>query len=125
MPVIRMDRSGCHATECSWSAMAARRMVMTSPAPTTSPMRLMRWRLRSQSCHWFVQREDALYLQELAELVDEGLVRSHLSETIAAGDVREGYARIESGRTVGKLAIDVSGTREASIVVGSDLEVSS
>lgn len=88
-------------------------------------VRLMRWRLRSQSCHWFVQREDARYLQELAALVDEGSIRSHLSEAIAVGDVREGYDRIESGRTVGKLAIDVSEISRASIVSSSDGEVSS
>lgn len=73
--------------------------------------RLVRWRLGSQSCHWFVQGEDARYLKELAALVDEGLVRSHLSETIAMGDVRTGYDRIESGRAVGKIAVDVAGSR--------------
>lgn len=71
-------------------------------------VRLMRWRFRSRSCHWFVQGEDARYLEELAVLVEEGLVRSHLSETVTLDDVRAGYDRIESGRTVGKLAVDVA-----------------
>ena len=74
-------------------------------------VRLTRWRFRSQSCHWFVQGEDGRYLEELAALVDEGLVRSHLSETIPIGDVRAGYDRIETGRAVGKLAVDVAAAR--------------
>lgn len=71
-------------------------------------VRLMRWRFGSRSCHWFVQGEDVRYLEELAALVDDGLVRSRLSETVIMGDVRAGYDRIESGRTVGKLAVDVA-----------------
>ncbi len=47
----------------------------------------------------------------LAALVDDGLVRSRLSETVITGDVRAGYDRIESGRTVGKLAVDVAAAR--------------
>ena len=70
--------------------------------------RLVRWRFGSQSCHWFVQREDPRYLAELAVLVDQGLVRSHLSDTLRLGDVRAGYDRIESGRTVGKLAVKIA-----------------
>jgi NADPH:quinone reductase-like Zn-dependent oxidoreductase len=86
--------------------------------------RLMRWRFGSQSCHWFVQGEDSRYLEELAALVDEGLVRSHLSETLTMGDVRAGYDRIESGHTVGKLAVDVATasraeSSEASNVAGA------
>ncbi len=83
--------------------------------------RLMRWRFfRSQSCHWFVQGEDVRYLEELAALVDEGLVRSHLSETITMADVRAGYDRIESGRTVGKLAVDVAAARGAESIAASN-----
>jgi NADPH:quinone reductase-like Zn-dependent oxidoreductase len=74
-------------------------------------VRLARWRFGSQTCHWFVQGEDARYLRELAELVDRGLVHSHLSETVTMGDLRDGYHRIESGRTVGKIAVDIAGTR--------------
>jgi len=70
--------------------------------------RLVRWRFGSQSCHWFVQGEDVRYLEEIASLVDEGLVRSHLSDTLSIGDLRSGYDRIESGHTVGKLAVDVA-----------------
>lgn len=74
-------------------------------------VRLLRWRIGSQSCHWFVQGEDARYLQELAALVDMGSVRSHLSETVTMEQVRAGYDRLESGRTVGKLAVDVAVAR--------------
>ena len=74
-------------------------------------VRLVRWRFGSQSCHWFVQGEDVRHLEELAALVAEGNVRSHLSETVTMADVRAGYDRIESGRTVGKLAVDVAATR--------------
>jgi len=74
--------------------------------------RLVRWRFGSQSCHWFVQGEEARYLADLAVLVDEGHVRSHLSDTVTMRDVRAGYDRIESGRTVGKLSIDVASTRD-------------
>ncbi len=70
--------------------------------------RLIRWRFGSRSCQWFVQGEEVRYLEELAALVDEGLVRSHLSETITMGGIRAGYDRIESGRTVGKLSVDVA-----------------
>ena len=72
--------------------------------------RLARWRFGSRSCHWFVQGEDVRHLEELAALVDAGAVRSHVSEVIAIGDVREGYDRVKSGRTVGKLVIDVRAT---------------
>lgn len=72
--------------------------------------RLLRWQLGSRSCHWFVQRENARYLEELAVLVDDGLLCSHVSRTIAMADVPVAYARIESGRTVGKLAVDVAGS---------------
>jgi NADPH:quinone reductase-like Zn-dependent oxidoreductase len=71
-------------------------------------VRLLRWRFGSQSCHWFVQGEDVRYLEELAALVAAGLVRSHLSETITMGEVRSGYDRIESGRTVGKIAVEIA-----------------
>lgn len=70
--------------------------------------RLGRWRFGSKSCSWFVQGEEVRYLHELATLVNEGRVRSHLSETITMNDVRTGYDRIESGRTVGKIAVDVA-----------------
>lgn len=70
--------------------------------------RLARWRFRSQACHWFVQGEDVRYLEELAVLVDRGLVRSHLSETVTLDGVRAGYDRIESGRSVGKVSVDVA-----------------
>lgn len=82
--------------------------------------RLVRWRFRSQSCHWFVQGEDVRYLEELAALVDEGLVRSHLSETVTMGDVRAGYDRIESGRTVGKFAVDVAAAHGGESIEASD-----
>jgi len=81
--------------------------------------RLMRWRFGSQSCHWFVQGEDARYLVELAALVDEGVVRSHLSEIVTMRNVRAGYDRIESGRTVGKLSIDVASTRDPELTEAS------
>ena len=83
-------------------------------------VRLVRWRFGSQSCHWFVQGEDVRYLEELAALVDEGSVRSHLSETIAMGDLRAGYDRIESGRTVGKLAVDVAAVRSGESIESSN-----
>lgn len=74
--------------------------------------RLVRWRFGSRSCHWFVQRENARYLEELAALVDRGSVRSHLSRTIAMSEVLTGYHRIESGRTVGKIAVDIAAARD-------------
>lgn len=74
--------------------------------------RLMRWRFGSQSCRWFVQGEDVRYLEELAALVREGKVRSHLSKTITLGDVRVGYDRIESGRTIGKISVDLTAARD-------------
>jgi len=74
-------------------------------------VRLLRWRFGSQSCHWFVQGEDARYLKEIAALVDEGKVGSHLSETVTLGDVRVGYDRIKSGRAVGKVSVDVTAAR--------------
>ncbi len=77
--------------------------------------RLVRWRFGSQSCHWFVQREDSRYLAGLAGLVDEGHVRPHLSETFAVGDVRAGYERIESGRAVGKLSVDLTSATNAEL----------
>ncbi len=70
--------------------------------------RLVRWRFGSQSCNWFVQGEDVRYLEGIAALVDQGLVRSHLSDTLMMGDVRAGYDRIETGRTVGKLAVKIA-----------------
>ncbi len=80
----------------------------------------MRWRFfRSQSCHWFVQGEDVRYLKEIATLVDEGRVRSHLSETVTMAGVRTGYDRIESGRTVGKLAVDVAVARRVEPIEAS------
>jgi len=82
--------------------------------------RLIRWRFGSQSCHWFVQGEDVRYLEDLAALVDEGMVRSHLSETVTMGDVRAGYDRIESGRTVGKLAVDVAAEHGAESIEASN-----
>ena len=89
-------------------------------------LRLMRWRFGSQSCHWFVQGEDVRYLEELAALVDQGLVRSHLSETVAMGDVRAGYDRIESGRTVGKIAVDVAAAHGRETTnAGNEIGVSS
>ena len=72
--------------------------------------RLGRWRFGSKSCHWFVQGEEARHLEELAALVTAGSIRSHLSETIPLDGVRAGYDRIESGRTVGKIAVDVATT---------------
>lgn len=78
--------------------------------------RLLRWRFRSPSCHWFVQGEDVRHLKKLAALVDDGAVRSHLSETITTDNVRAGYDRIESGRTVGKLAVDVTAATGAESV---------
>jgi NADPH:quinone reductase-like Zn-dependent oxidoreductase len=70
--------------------------------------RLLRWRFGSRSCHWFVQGEDVRHLKELAALVNAGLVRTHVSEIIAIDDVRVGYDRIESGRSVGKLVVDTA-----------------
>lgn len=81
--------------------------------------RLARWRFGSQSCHWFVQGEDVRYLKELATLVGEGGVRSHLTETISRADVRAGYDRIESGRTIGKLAVDVAAARRVDPIEAS------
>jgi NADPH:quinone reductase-like Zn-dependent oxidoreductase len=82
--------------------------------------RLVRWRFGSRSCHWFVLDGKARYLEELAALVGEGGVRSHLSDTISLADVRRGYDRIESGRTVGKIAVDVAAAPTAeSIGTGS------
>lgn len=84
--------------------------------------RLIRWRFGSQSCRWFVQSEDVRYLEELATLVDNGLIRSHLSETVGVGGVRSGYDRIESGRTVGKISVDIAES-PAAISDGSVNEV--
>jgi len=77
--------------------------------------RLIRWRFGSQSCHWFVQGEDARYLEGIAALVDQGLVRTHLSGTLTPQNVRLGYDQIESGRTVGKLAIDITAARHVDL----------
>ncbi|MGB6004882.1 MAG: NAD(P)-dependent alcohol dehydrogenase [Ornithinimicrobium sp.] len=82
-------------------------------------VRLMRWQFGSQSCHWFVQGEDVRYLKELVALVDEGLVRSYLSETLPLADVRTAYDRIAGGRTIGKVALDV----EAAAHGGKPIEV--
>ncbi len=88
--------------------------------------RLVRWRFGSQSCHWFVQGGNVRYLEEIASLVDQGLVRSHLSETLTFADVRAGYDQIESGRAVGKLSIDVALARNMGWTrQSSELEVSS
>ncbi|MGH1493432.1 MAG: NAD(P)-dependent alcohol dehydrogenase [Acidimicrobiales bacterium] len=73
--------------------------------------RLIRWRFGSQSCHWFVQGEDAGYLEKLAALVENGLVRSHLSAAVTMDEVRAGYEKIESGRTVGKLSVAIVAER--------------
>lgn len=81
--------------------------------------RLARWRFGSQSCHWFVQGEDVRYLKELATLVDEGKVRSRLTQTIDTADVRAGYDRIKSGRSVGKLSVDVAVARRVAPIEAS------
>ncbi len=80
--------------------------------------RLVRWRFGSQSCHWFVQGEDARYLEGVASLVDQGLVRTHISDTLAMDDVRAGYDRIESGRTVGKLAVNIEMAHDVDLAAG-------
>lgn len=69
--------------------------------------RLLRWKIGSQTCHWFVQGEEARYLSELAALVNTELVRPHVSEVLSMRDVRDGLDRIESGRTVGKIAVEI------------------
>lgn len=85
--------------------------------------RLARWRFGSQSCHWFVQGEDVRYLKEIATLVDEGRVRSHLTETVTMEGVRTGYDRIKSGRTVGKLSVDIDAARRFEPTEASDQTV--
>ncbi|MGB5759696.1 MAG: NAD(P)-dependent alcohol dehydrogenase [Acidimicrobiales bacterium] len=86
--------------------------------------RLVRWRFGSQSCHWFVQGEDVRYLEEIAALAEKGLVRSHLSNTLSIRDLRTGYDRIESGHTVGKVAVNVaSATGVASNEPSNDVGV--
>ncbi len=85
---------------------------LLGPAPRLLA-RLARWQFGSRTCHWFVQGEEGRYLKDLAALVAEGAVRTHLSETIDLAEVRTGYDRIEAGRTVGKLAINVDLTRNS------------
>ncbi len=52
--------------------------------------------------------EQGRILARVAELVDAGRLRSTLTETlspISAGTMREAHRRLESGRTIGKLAV--------------------
>lgn len=70
--------------------------------------RLVRWRLGSRSCVWFVQGEDARFLTELAELVDAGHVRTVMSKPLNLEDVPTGYRRIQNGRSVGKLSVHIA-----------------
>ena len=70
--------------------------------------RLVRWRFGSQRCRWFVQGEDARFLEGLARLVEDGSVRTHLSATVGLADIRAGYDQIACGRTVGKIAVEVA-----------------
>ena len=60
------------------------------------------------------------YLKELATLVEAGRVRSHLTQTVTTAGIRAGYDRIESGRTVGKLAVDVAAARGAEPIEASE-----
>jgi len=78
--------------------------------------RLARWRFGSRSCHWFVQGEEVRHLQELAALAETGSIRSHVSDVVALGDVRVGYDRIESGRSVGKLLVDTEATHDVQLL---------
>lgn len=44
-------------------------------------------------------------LASLARLVDGGMLRPHVSARLPLADVAEGHRRIETGRTIGKMAI--------------------
>jgi NADPH:quinone reductase-like Zn-dependent oxidoreductase len=46
-------------------------------------------------------------LTSIANLVDSGLLRPHVSHRFALEDVAEGHRQVETGRTVGKVAIIV------------------
>ena len=44
-------------------------------------------------------------LASLARLVDHGLLRPHVSARLPLADLAEAHRRIETGRTIGKMAI--------------------
>jgi len=43
-------------------------------------------------------------MEQLADLLEDGKIRSHVSEVFALEDMQKAHASLESGRTVGKLA---------------------
>jgi zinc-binding alcohol dehydrogenase family protein len=81
---------------------------------------IARFKRKSVSVHWELMFTRALFetadmagqhrlLEEVASLVDAGLLRSTLSErfgTISAANLRRAHALIESGRSRGKLVLE-------------------
>ena len=44
-------------------------------------------------------------MQQLAQLLDKGRIRSHISEVFALEEIHKAHVAIESGRTVGKIVV--------------------
>jgi NADPH:quinone reductase-like Zn-dependent oxidoreductase len=58
------------------------------------------------SLHTMVKSNGA-NMQQLADLLEDGKIRSHVSEVFALEDMQKAHEAIESGRTVGKIVVKV------------------
>lgn len=64
--------------------------------------------LRGVRAHFVVRRPDGEQLERIAELVDAGAIRPVVARTFRLDEVAEAHRALETGRTRGKLVIDLT-----------------
>lgn len=56
---------------------------------------------------FFMVQSNGDDMKQLASLLEKGIIKAHVSQTIAFADIREAHKQVESGRSVGKVVVVV------------------
>lgn len=98
-----LDLVGGESLDRSWSVLSATGAIVSAAAPDIVQ--------RAPAGHrglWFMNRPDAAVLQQIAEAVAAGTVRSTIAETVGFAGLSAALERNKRGHAPGKILLDLA-----------------
>jgi len=79
--------------------------VIALPSGSLDQDRMEKARQKGVNCYFFVVESNTNDIRQIAALLEQGIIRSHVSGTFSFNEMKEAHLQIETGRTKGKIVV--------------------
>ena len=81
--------------------------VISLPSGSLSDATVEKAKQKGINCYFFLVESNKDDMQQIAALLEKGIIRSHVSQTFPFDKMKEAHLQIETGRTKGKIVVTI------------------